>query len=47
MERHQGLVKSVCQRILRKAANARDAVQATLLALARKARPLRISFSVM
>jgi hypothetical protein len=47
MERHQGLVVSVRQRILREAADARDAFQVTLLALARQARPLRISFSVM
>jgi hypothetical protein len=47
MERHQSLVMSVCQRILREAADAKDAFQVTLLALARKARPLRISFSVM
>jgi RNA polymerase sigma factor (sigma-70 family) len=46
MERHQSLVMSVCQRILREAADAEDAFQATFLVLARKARSLNWQDSI-
>lgn len=46
MERHQGLVMSVCQRILREAADAEDAFQATFLVLARKATSLHWQDSI-
>jgi RNA polymerase sigma factor (sigma-70 family) len=46
MERHQSLVMSVCQRILREASDAEDAFQATFLVLARKARSLNWQDSI-
>jgi RNA polymerase sigma factor (sigma-70 family) len=46
MERHQSLVMSVCQRILREAADAEDAFQATFLVLARKATSLNWQDSI-
>ena len=46
MERHQSLVMSVCQRILREAADAEDAFQATFLVLARKAKSLQWQDSI-
>lgn len=46
MNRHQHLVMSVCQRILREAADAEDAFQATFLVLARRAASLKWQDSI-
>lgn len=46
MNRHQQLVMSVCQRILREAADAEDAFQATFLVLARRAASLKWQDSI-
>jgi RNA polymerase sigma factor (sigma-70 family) len=46
VERHAGVVMSVCQRVLRRADDAEDAFQATFLVLARKAKSLEWQDSI-
>jgi|GEM_PF-1028423 len=46
VQRHAGLVSSVCQRVLRQSNDAEDAFQATFLVLARKAKSLEWQDSI-